>query len=224
MRNWKAVCDEFLASDGVPVKTKSVLKKSLAVVTEAYNRYGSNSIAMSFNGGKDCLVMLIIILAVSPVPPPLTVYIRAPNSFTEVDNFVKYCAQEYKLTLTTCEQPMKEALQTFLNDNPEVKAVFVGIRRADPWAEDLQFFQDTDHGWPKFMRIHPVIEWQYDDIWIFLRHLHLKYCSLYDLGYTSLGSVTSTKRNPSLRNPDGSYSPAYQLRDPTQERIGRQKK
>jgi 3'-phosphoadenosine 5'-phosphosulfate sulfotransferase (PAPS reductase)/FAD synthetase len=49
----------------------------------------------------------------------------------------------------------------------------------------------------------------------------VKYCSLYDEGYTSIGAVTDTLPNVSLKRADGSYSPAYDLVDGTQERNGR---
>jgi FAD synthetase len=60
---------------------------------------------------------------------------------------------------------MKEAFRDYLKDKPSVKAVFVGTRRTDPHGENLTHFDPTDHGWPEFMRIHPVIDWHYAEIW-----------------------------------------------------------
>lgn len=60
---------------------------------------------------------------------------------------------------------MKDAFRDYLADYPEVKAIFVGTRRTDPNGQELTHFDRTDHGWPDFMRIHPVIDWHYVEIW-----------------------------------------------------------
>lgn len=109
---------------------------------------------------------------------------------------------------------MKAAFADYLRDTPSVKAIFVGTRRTDPHGENLTHFDQTDHGWPSFMRIHPVIDWHYAEIWTvsrlqtsegatsdslqFIRHLRVPYCVLYDRGYTSLGGTTDTLPNPVL--------------------------
>lgn len=62
--------------------------------------------------------------------------------------------------------PMKAAFEKYLEDKEgKVKAILVGTRRTDPHGEKLSHFDKTDHGWPAFMRVHPVIDWHYAEIW-----------------------------------------------------------
>ncbi|KAF8450207.1 hypothetical protein BGX38DRAFT_1250079 [Terfezia claveryi] len=181
-------------------------------------------LAMSFNGGKDCLV---IDAKKSPAAIPC-VYVMSTNPFPEVDNFVSNCVHTYHLTVHRYPIPMKTAFATYLSAHPKVQAIFVGTRRTDPHGEFLGHFNPTDRGWPPFVRCQPVIDWHYREIWGFLRELEVPYCSLYDLGYTSLGGTTDTQPNPKLlMDEDGiggqevTFRPAYELTEDSEERLGR---
>jgi len=105
-------------------------------------------------------------------------------------------------------------------------------------SKHLSFRNQTDPGWPDFERINPIINWSYTDVWKFLRALKVPYCSLYDQGYTSIGSTYNTFPNPALlieplpttsknnddhANHEPAYRPAYELLDGSLERAGRNK-
>ncbi|KAI0404974.1 adenine nucleotide alpha hydrolases-like protein [Xylaria palmicola] len=245
--------DRFLAEDHDTALLRDVqarVREAAGVVDEAFRRYEPEEIAISYNGGKDCLVLLIIVLARlahrcpspnksrPPKPPsasasPISfpeklqaVYIVSPHPFPEIDDFVVASAAEYLLDVSRYELGMKQGLEAYLADRPAVKAIFVGTRRTDPHGEKLTHFDPTDGGWPDFMRIHPVIDWHYAEIWAFIRHLDISYCPLYDRGYTSLGGTEDTQPNPNLKkrgeNGDG-FLPAYELVGDDEERLGRDK-
>jgi 3''-phosphoadenosine 5''-phosphosulfate sulfotransferase (PAPS reductase)/FAD synthetase and related enzymes len=93
------------------------------------------------------------------------VYIVSRDPFPEVEEFVEKSAQHYHLDLKRYELPMRPALEAYLKDKPAVKAIFLGTRRTDPHSEALSHFNPTDQGWPQFMRIHPIIDWHYVEIW-----------------------------------------------------------
>jgi FAD synthetase len=180
----------------------------------------------------------------STFPPSVpSIYAKPPDPFPAVTSFVSTSSTAYHLSLThiTTSPPatsspdptskritFRDAFEIYLTSNPEIKAIFVGTRRTDPHGKYLTHFDRTDKGWPDFMRIHPVIDWHLSEIWCFLRAKelgeadgsHLAYCSMYDEGYTSLGGVNDTSKNPKLKD-NGGYRPAYELTKDSEERLGR---
>lgn len=94
-----------------------------------------------------------------------SVYIRPSHPFSQVTEFVESSASDYHLDLESSSLPMQAAFAQYLQQHAEVKAVFVGTRRTDPHGGSLTHFDMTDRGWPAFMRIHPVIDWHYREIW-----------------------------------------------------------
>ncbi|KAI1386055.1 putative FAD synthetase [Hypoxylon trugodes] len=249
-RELKSKVDIFLdtaTEDDVLNSVKNQIIVARGVIDEALRRYRPEELSLSYNGGKDCLVLLILILASLPSSaslqsksarplsscssPPFprhlqALYIRPPLPFAEVDEFVTTTSAAYHLDLTTSNQSMKPALTEYLRERPEVKAVFVGTRRTDPHGADLTFFDETDADWPRFMRIHPVIDWHYREVWGFIRALGIPYCPLYDKGYTSLGGTDDTHPNPALKEgaskTEGQqFRPAYELTEDREERLGR---
>ncbi|KAL7420329.1 3'-phosphoadenosine 5'-phosphosulfate sulfotransferase [Cryptotrichosporon argae] len=163
--------------------------------------------------------------AAAPLYAPIkAIYITAPNPFDVLNAFVEAAARRYALDLYTFGGGMKGALMSYLRcgGGRGVKAVLVGTRRGDPNG-NVPALAPTDPSWPPFLRVHPILDWSYADIWAFLRALAVPYCALYDAGYTSLGSTTNTDRNPLLRDESapGGWLPAWRLQDEAQERAGR---
>lgn len=92
----------------------------------------------------------------------------------------------------------------------------------DPNAGSQGTFAPSSAWMPPFMRVNPIIDWTYGQVWHFLRLFELPYSDLYDNGYTSLGNINDTIPNPLLLKPSGeSYFPAYMLTDWSKERAGR---
>ncbi|KAK9471359.1 uncharacterized protein V1510DRAFT_426802 [Dipodascopsis tothii] len=214
--------------------TRAKVNQSLKIISEGLESYSFEELALSFNGGKDCLVLLVLLLASMHNHHRIkhtlydkehlqTLYIKTRNTFPEVDDFVDECIKTYSLDLVSISASMKSALQSYLDLKPHVQSIFVGTRRTDPNGAELKYFDPTDQDWPRFMRIHPVLEWHYQEIWVFLRAIDVKYCPLYDLGYTSLGGTKDTYPNPALQE-KGDFRPAYALLDDDKERLGRETK
>lgn len=216
-----------LCTNWADITNKDLLRKvqhALSVIEKAVESYKIEEIPLSFNGGKDCCVLLhllYIVLTKQEVFPKLKVlYFSHPNSFSEVNTFVARCVQLYGLNLETLPPLSLSILQQQV-DKLSMKAIFMGTRSTDPRSSTLKDFSPTDPGWPQIMRVNPILHWDYDDVWNFILALKVPYCELYDRGYTSIGAETDTLPNPELKQKDGSYSPAFKLKDGTKERAGR---
>ena len=114
----------------------------------------------------------------------------------------------------------KSELKRFI-DEQGIKAIVMGNRTTDPYSAELNAIEKSSPGWPEFMRIFPIIHWDYCSVWLFLRLFELPYCSLYDHGFTSLGEKHNSQPNPHLMNANGSFKPAYELTDDSLERLSR---
>lgn len=225
-----------------------LVREALQVIEQCLDQYGQDHVSLSFNGGKDCTVLLHLYAAVltrkvlSTHKPISALYIPDPSPFPALEEFIKIATQDYLLDLFTCNlssdiqlpvesvtpgvstptslkgsngyighslqtrpvgaarggEGMRRALELYKLRFPDIQAILVGTRRTDPHGTTLSYRNVTDPGWPAFERVNPIINWAYSDVWTFLTKLKIPYCTLYDEGYTSLGSTYNTFPNPAL--------------------------
>jgi FAD synthetase len=229
------------------------IKAALNTLDHAYRLYGPHSVICSFNGGKDAVVILHLLRAAhakyykstgeSPIRPRV-VYFDHQDEFPEIMSFLQESVDIYDLDMVAFEKGVKFAngLEILVENNylPGSSITFpmafvLGTRSSDPNAHGQDHFAPSSHWMPPFMRANPVLDWNYGHVWHFLRLFQLPYCSLYDQGYTSLGTTKDTLPCPALAVNTGAedigvsaglpnFWPAYMLRDWEQERAGRAKK
>ena len=206
------------------------LEEALSVVDKLLIMYREEEICIAFNGGKDCTVLIDLVKRSLSHPRRgqerlgriILLYIRTGDTFPEIEAFIRETSERNRQSVVRVEGDMREGLVSFSSKYPRVRAILMGTRSLDPHSDKLHHFQSTDRDWPNFLRVMPILAWRYRDVWTHLRGEGLPYCPLYDRGYTSVGEVGSTQRNPALRNGDsGTYRPAYQLEEETREREGR---
>lgn len=208
------------------------VKNSLQIINESIDKYGKDALCIAFNGGKDCTAILHLYhasLALRKTTGLNSIYIASENDlFDEMEEFLETTHQRYQMNVIRQNGGIKEALQNLKDTETSIKAILMGTRIDDPHGKYVKEFSltDVDKGWPEFMRVNPILHWTYEDVWLFIRRLHLPYCVLYDRGYTSLGDRNSTVPNPELKVVDENgkiaYRPAYTLKKNSSERRGRQ--
>ncbi|GMH33055.1 hypothetical protein BSKO_00889 [Bryopsis sp. KO-2023] len=204
---------------------KAKVEHALNILKRACVLYSPEHVAMSFNGGKDSTVLLHLLRAAltrygaenGGIIAAKSFIFFQPNDFIEIRDFAHEMDRRYSLNLDYLEGPFKEGLEKYIANN-QIKAVVLGTRRGDPNAPGQGFFCPSSDGWPPFMRINPILDWSYQDVWAFLRLLEVPYCRLYNMGYTSVGGTNNTHPNNALLKEDGTFAPAYLLADSRLER------
>ncbi|CAK7343192.1 unnamed protein product [Dovyalis caffra] len=227
-------------SDDRRLKTK--YNNAIYVIKRALALYSTEEVAFSFNGGKDSTVLLHLLRAGYCLHkmeqncsngslngfPIRTIYFESSSAFCEINSFTYDTASSYGLQLDIISSDFKSGLEKLLKANP-IRAIFLGVRIGDPTAVGQEQFSPSSPGWPPFMRVNPILDWSYRDVWAFILTCKVQYCSLYDQGYTSIGSIHDTVPNALLSISDSSsckekFKPAYLLSDGRLERAGRGKK
>lgn len=230
-------------SDDQRLKTK--YNNAIYVIQRALSLYSIEEVAFSFNGGKDSTVLLHLLRAGYFLHkggqsysngglthhefscPIRTIYFESPSAFPEINSFTYETASTYDLQMDIIRLDFKSGLEGLLKSKP-IRAIFLGVRIGDPTAVGQEQFSPSSPGWPPFMRVNPILDWSYRDVWAFLLTCKVQYCSLYDQGYTSIGSIYDTVPNGLLcinnSSSEEKFRPAYLLSDGRLERAGRVKK
>lgn len=192
----------------------------------------SGEISFSYNGGKDCQVLLIIYLGCLwklslnrnekllnphqnfPLKKISAVYINQAETFSSIEQFVKITSDRYFLSLYDSPEDklvdMRMAFKNYIKFHPTTKAIIIGTRSSDPFSRCLKPIQYTDDNWPKFIRLQPLLHWNLQNIWSFLLYSNEEMCGLYKIGFTSIGGIKTTIRNPYLKQVDDAENDTLQ--------------
>ncbi|CAA0830437.1 phosphoadenosine phosphosulfate (PAPS) reductase family protein [Striga hermonthica] len=171
-------------SDDRRLKTK--YNNAVYIIQRALALYSVDELALSFNGGKDSTVLLHLLRAGCYLHavgkndrsnldsgeagnkfPVRTIYFENPTVFPEINSFTYDTASAYKLQMDIIRLDFKSGLEALLKANP-IRAIFLGVRIGDPTAVGQEQFSPSSPGWPPFMRVNPILDWSYRDVWAFL--------------------------------------------------------
>lgn len=182
------------------------------VIEHVINQFGAENGFLTFSGGKDSTVLLD--LALKADPRILVVTIDTGYEYDETKKFVNSVVKERKLNhvwITPTSEEVKKvdeefgstlvkggqykcckqkepAMTRFLREN-NFKFWVTGLRASEtPFRKNLGFFQ---FGKPR--KVNPIIMWDEDDVWSYIRNHNVQYNPLYDKGYLSLGCRPCTE-------------------------------
>jgi len=187
--------------------------ESIRGALHVFNR--PREVVFSFNGGKDSTLVLHLLHFVLQSTPPggqirsfgaegvRIVYFEPPPespNFDEVLSFISKTEERHGVRIDTLRGGFKAGMMELINEG--ARCVIVGTRRTDPDGRFLDGeFCPTSLNWPPMMRVCPALDLTYSDVWAVLRGANLPFCSMYSDGYTSIGSIHDTEKNPSLLIP-----------------------
>ncbi len=199
-------------------------KKSIEVIEEAIDTY-KDGLWFSLNSGKDntaCFFMTAAVLYKRSNYKGKDfelkcVYFEEEDPFDECDEYMDFIKRNFKVNLVVLKNTESLAKSKFMKQEMRkvvgqmgMKAIIMGSRRTDPYCGQLTHIcrSSVDDGWPEFMRVIPILDWDFKEIWNFFNTCKIPYCSLYDKGYTYLGDRQDSVPNPFLRTKNGWYLPA----------------
>lgn len=115
------------------------------MLNKTLDTYESREIFLSFNGGKDCTVLLHMFANLfhkrHPNETLLCLYIQPDNSFDEIEEFIVECQKQYPIKMEIIRGTVKSALFGICQRYPHLKAVVMGCRHTDPYCSNLNEFQ-----------------------------------------------------------------------------------
>ena len=120
------------------------INKSLQVIKAAVEKFAvdtlePSALALSFNGGKDCTVVLELLhMYFESIDKPMTISLlffdQTPDEFTQIYDVLQEIADYYEVDITTViskDRLMKDTFNEYIHNHPEIKAIFLGQRSSD---------------------------------------------------------------------------------------------
>jgi len=165
-------------------------------------------IAVAFSGGKDSLAVLHLAYEVLGDVP--VIFNNTTVEFPETIKYVRYIAKEWDLNLIItkpkkpflsevkhrgwathehrwcCTPYKKDPARKFMMDNEIIAEITGTIRTESIYRRSLKPFKFYKHD-QNIVRIHPIYDWNQQEVWEYIKGKKLPYNPLYDMGYRRIG-------------------------------------
>ena len=187
------------------------IEESCSILRYALDAF-DGSLAVTFSGGKDSLVVLHLIRSLGDATIPFPVFnLDTTVKFPEVLQFRDHLAGLWNLRLVVLQDAEaakrleigkdKKACCLALKVQPLNRGIIEhrirGLITAIRWDEQEARAEEqclSPRELPPHTRIHPILHFTEADIWDYIHAFNLPYCRLYDQGYRSLSCIPCTAK------------------------------
>jgi len=174
---------------------------------------------LAFSGGKDsqCIYHLAVESGVKFTahynlttvdPPELVRFIKREYPDVSIDRpeYTMWELIEKKKMLPTrmirfCCEFLKE------RQSPPGSTVMMGVRRAESANRSKRKIVEKCYRDPSITWVSPIVDWEDEDVWEYIRGRNLLYCKLYDEGFTRLGCIMCPMSGPDQMRKEGNRWP-----------------
>ena len=175
-------------------------------------------LACAFNGGKESVVVFHLIQTFLKDVDVVYFNVSSDDDFPEIIEFLSFFQQKYGISICNYTD-IKHAISD-IKKVYGVNAILMGNRKTDPNCSNLSHFSNTTDNYPSILRINPILDWTYKNVWDYLSSNNYNTCSLYEKGYTSIGLKSNTFPNYNLFDGQNFVHAKY-LQNDSEERVGR---
>ena len=184
---------------------KEKVERSLALIKEAYEKYG-DGLVMANSLGKDSVTVWDLAKRVSPkirgfivttrFKPPETIKFMEEETakYPELKVFksdIKIPDKLYETEPDKCCDLLKVAPTRQAVKEMQVKCWVTGLRCTEGRTRtDYKEVEERDKG---LIKLNPILIWKEREVWQYLAIYQVKVNPLYALGYRSLGCLPCTK-------------------------------
>jgi len=191
------------------------------MIFDLVEEVGVESLAIAYNGGKDSIVLQHLVRTTVGMDEQIKLLLwHVADEFPEVIECINNFLEDDGLEIVRFSDSnvMVQDVKQLVEQGNEY--IFLGTRMADLKQGEVPEYQKPM--WGGGVRVMPLMFFTIQDIGSYLNHFQIPYPECYDQGFTSLGTVRATIRNPFLYDiKTNSFAPAWHLRHPSLERANR---
>jgi phosphoadenosine phosphosulfate reductase len=155
---------------------------------------------VAFSGGKDAIVVKDLVKRAGVKadyhynlttvdPPELVYYIREHHRDVEVHKPPKSMWQLIREYGDLPTRQRRWCCDVLKEGGGKGRIVITGVRWDESNRRAKRGMVETCMKDPSKSFVNPIIDWNTDDVWQYIRENNLPYCSLYDEGFTRIGCV-----------------------------------